>query len=345
MKPGVCYSLLLYLIFSSVIAVAADTTPSVNVYGRLHFVLANVEDKNTSLNTAGHRIGLKGEGKLNSGLGYFYKLETEYTNDNNFGRKDGLGGNSTSSSANAGTDLADVRVRHANVGLKGKQGSITIGRQDNPVNSTYVANVFEANSGAYLQTPYRMGHAIVFRMKKVSGVKSYVGAILEGGKSDDTDEQNLNAVMFGGSYSWADIKINGGYFSADYDLKSPDDVNTAAANDPVDTKTEFTNWSIGVSYFMNEIYMAINLEGSSEDKDGVTTDTDVIDIALTYTRDSVVYGVGYASADEEGVKKNRILLGAYINLGGNNDCYFETGQYNKEDGGGDNFVMGYRIKF
>ncbi|OUR70051.1 hypothetical protein A9Q73_00975 [Bermanella sp. 47_1433_sub80_T6] len=96
---------------------------------------------------------------------------------------------------------------------------------------------------------------------------------------------------------------------------------------------------------MNEIYMAINLEGSSEDKDGVTTDTDVIDIALTYTRDSVVYGVGYASADEEGVKKNRILLGAYINLGGNNDCYFETGQYNKEDGGGDNFVMGYRIKF
>ncbi len=263
MKIGVCYSLLFSLILPSVVAVAADTTPSVNVYGRLHFVVANVEDKNTSLNTAGHRIGLKGEGKLKMGLGYFYKLETEYTNDNTFGRKDGLGGNSTSSSANSGTDLADVRVRHANVGLKGKQGSITIGRQGNPVNGTYVANVFEANSGPYLQTPYRMGHSVVFRMKKVSGVRSYLGAILEGGKSDDTDEQNLNAVMLGGSYSLGDITFNGGYFSADYDLKSPDDVNTAAVNDAVDTKTEFTNWSLGVSYSMSENYLDVNLDGSS----------------------------------------------------------------------------------
>ncbi len=336
---------LICLLLCAPLNFAEDTTPSVNVYGRLHFILVNVKDKNTSINTAGHRIGLKGEGKLRNGLGYFYKLETEYSNDNNFGKKDGIGGNNQSASAVSGTDLADVKVRHSNVGLKGRTGTVSVGRQGSPMTGTYMANVFEANSGAYLQTPYRIGHSIVFKSKSFSGAKAYLGAILEGGESDDSNEQNLNALILGGSYSLGDLHMDLGFFNADYDLRQPDDVLTLLDNEFTDIKTEFSNWSFGISYSMREIYVGLNLESSTEKENGLKENTDVIELAFTYTHETVVYGFGYGSADEGGVKKNRFLIGAYVNIGGNNDWYIETGQYNEDDGRGDNIVTGYRIKF
>ena len=336
MKNGLLYSFFTCLLVTSFQALAADP-PSVNVYGRIHFRLIEQNDTNTSLSNAGHRIGLRGEGKLDNGYDFFYTIETEYKNDNGFGNKDGIGGNSvTGNSSTSSTDLADIVVRHAHAGLKTKLGSLTIGRQNNPLNATYVADVFEANSGFGEQSPYRIGNAIVYKAKSVAGVKGYVGAMLEGGTSDGTDEQELTGAVFGGAYSIGDININAGYFLADYTLEGPAVTNT---------KTEFTDWSVGVSYSMGEMYFGVNVESSTADTDGTEVDKDVIDLAATYTMKSVTYGVGYASVDDGTDTNTRILLGAYVNLGGNSDCYFETGQYNEEAGDGDNYVFGYRVKF
>ncbi|MEH6347268.1 MAG: porin [Bermanella sp.] len=335
MKNGLLYSFLTCLLVTPTQAYAADP-PSVNVYGRIHFRLIEQNDKNTNLSNAGHRIGLRGEGKLDNGYDFFYTLETEYKNDSGFGKNNGIGGKDvTKNSSRSSTDLADIVVRHAHAGLKTKLGSLTIGRQNNPLNATYVADVFEANSGYGEQSPYRIGNAIVYKAKSVAGVKGYAGAMLEGGASDGTDEQELTGAVFGGAYSIAGIHINAGYFLADYTL------DTAATS----TKTEFTDWSVGVSYSMGEMYFGVNVESSTSDTDGAETDTDVIDLAATYSMKSVTYGVGYASKDDGTDTKTRILLGAYVNLGGNSDCYFETGQYNEEAGDGDNYVFGYRVKF
>ncbi len=340
MKNGLLYSFLTCLLVTPTQAYAADP-PSVNVYGRIHFRLIEQNDKNTNLINAGHRIGLRGEGKLDNGYDFFYTLETEYKNDTGFGKNDGMGGRdmSDASSSNS-TDLAEIVVRHANAGLKTKLGSLTIGRQNNPLNATYVADVFEFNSGVGEQSPYRIGNAIVYKAKSVAGIKGYAGAMLEGGDGAGTEEQKLTGAVFGGAYSIGDIHINAGYFLADYTLEG-----AAVAN----TETEFTDWSVGVSYSMGEMYFGVNVESSTSEKDvnGVKTDTDtdVIDLAATYTMKSVTYGLGYASVDDGTDTGTRILLGAYINLGGNSDCYFETGQYNEEAGDGDNYVFGYRVKF
>ncbi len=352
MKNGLLYSFITCLLVTPTQAYAADP-PSVNVYGRIHFRLIEQNDKNTNLSNAGHRIGLRGEGKLDNGYDFFYTLETEYKNDSGFGKKDGMNGQDiTGNSSTSSTDLADIVVRHAHAGLKTKLGSLTIGRQNNPLNATYVADVFEANSGFGEQSPYRIGNAIVYKAKSVAGVKGYAGAMLEGGSSDGANEQELTGAVFGGAYSIAGININAGYFLAEYNLKTADNPNTILvvgnanhAADPIDTNVEFTDWSVGVSYSMGEMYLGVNIESSTTDTDGTEVDKDVIDLAATYTMKTVTYGVGYASVDDGTDTSTRILLGAYVNLGGNSDCYFETGQYNEEAGDGDNYVFGYRVKF
>lgn len=341
MKNGLLYSFFICLVVSPTQAFAADP-PSVNVYGRVHFRLIEQEDTDTTLTNAGHRIGLRGDGTMDNGMEFFYTIETEYNNDSSFGEKDGAGGSNVGdpSSTNS-TDLADIVVRHANIGLKGKQGSLTIGRQNNPLNATYVADVFEANSGWYEQSPYRIGHALVYKSPKMKGLEGYAGAMLEGSESTDSSE-SVDGIVAGGSYGIGDVTINVGYLAADFVSTSSD-------------KTEFTDVSVGVTYTIGEMYFGANVESStSTDSAGVDTDTDVIDLAFTYTMNSVTYGLGYASHDQGDLTSTRTLLGAYVSLGGNTDCYFEAGLFNKDaedgpdgDGSGDrdNYVLGYRVKF
>ncbi len=332
MKNGLLYSFFTCLLVTSFQALAADP-PSVNVYGRIHFRLIEANDTDTTLTNAGHRIGLRGEGAMDNGTEFFYTIETEYKNDSGFGKNDGMGGNDTTTpSSTSSTDLAEIVVRHANAGIRNKQGSITVGRQNNPLNATYVADVFEANSGWGEQAPYRIGHAVVVKGNAMGGIKGYAGLIMEGGASDVTNE-SLDGTVLGGSYSMGSLNINAGYLVADFVSTSTD-------------KSEFTDLSIGVSYSMGEMYFGVNVESATATSSaGVDTDTDVIDLAATYTMKSVTYGVGYASVDTGSITATRVLLGAYVSLGGNTDCYFEAGLQNEDAGDGDNYVMGYRVKF
>jgi predicted porin len=299
----------------------------------MHFRLIEANDQDTTLTNAGHRIGLRGEGAMDNGTEFFYTIETEYKNDSGFGKNDGMGGNdATTPSSTSSTDLAEIIVRHANAGVRNKQGSVTVGRQNNPLNATYVADIFEANSGAYERSPYRIGHALVVKSNSMGGMKGYAGLILEGGASDTTNE-SLDGMVLGGSYSLGSLTINAGYLAADF-------ISTSS------NKSEFSDISIGVSYSMGEMYFGVNVESATTtDTAGADTDEDVIDLAATYTMGSVTYGVGYASLDDGSDTSTRTLLGAYVNLGGNTDCYFETGLYNDEAGDGDNYVLGYRVKF
>ena len=183
MKNRLLYSFITCLLVTPTQQAFAADPPSVNVYGRIHFRLIEANDSDTTLTNAGHRIGLRGEGAMDNGTEFFYTIETEYNNDSAFGKNDGMGGNSSTPSSTSSTDLAEIAVRHANAGVRNKQGSITVGRQNNPLNATYVADIFERNSGWSEQAPYRVGHALVVKTNNMGGAKGYAGLILEGGAS------------------------------------------------------------------------------------------------------------------------------------------------------------------
>ncbi len=346
MKQGILFSVLASLLITPLIAVAAET-PDVDIYGRMHFRLVTGDDMAPNLDNGGHRLGFKGEGKLNNGMGFFYQLETEYGNDSDFGP-----------TSQGSTDSASLVVRQANVGLGGRKGSLTIGRQGSPMTSTYTADVFEFNSGAYEQSPYRLGHAIVLKANDLGGFKAFVGAILEGGSDVSGAEESTTGITLGGTYSIAGININAGYYAttatnepANTTANAFNTTNAAAITagtvDAVDVpaaESELTDISIGLSYSMGEMYFGLNIESATVDADGAETDTDVIDLAVTYTMDTVTYGLGYGTSDNGASDVNRVLLGAYVGLGGNNDCYIETGQYGG-DADDSNIVFGYRVKY
>jgi predicted porin len=311
----------------------AATKADTHFYGRIHIRLAAINDQDTSLNNAGHRLGIKGEGVLNNGWDFFYKLESEMNNDDGLGKKDGAGGHTLSEpSAVSSTDLADIVIRHAHAGLSNNLGSVTFGRQNNPLANTYTADVFETNSGAFEQTPFRLGHAIVFQTPNDNEARGYFGAMLEGGGDEEENEQ-LDGYVVGGQYKIQQLVFHLGLFHADFNRLNTD-------------KSEFSDASFGFSYQPNNFYFAANVEKSIlKAADGSEVTTDVIDLGMTYTVDSIIYGTGYATQDDGVNKRERFLIGAYLNLGSNNDCYIEMGLLNKAAGNNDNLTMGYRITF
>jgi predicted porin len=310
-------------------AAKADT----HFYGRIHIRLAAIKNQDTSLNNAGHRLGIKGEGVLNNGWDFFYKLESEMNNDDGLGKKDGAGGHTLSEpSAVSSTDLADIVIRHAHAGLSNDYGSVTFGRQSNPLANSYTADVFEANSGSFEQTPFRLGHALIFQTPNDNKVRGYVGAMLEGGGDEEENEQ-LDGFVVGGQYKLQKLVMHLGFFHADFNSLDTD-------------KSEFSDVSFGLSYQLKNIYLAANAEHSIlKAPDGNEVKTDKIDLGLTYTIDTITYGTGYAVQDNGTDRSSRFLIGAYIDLGSNNDCYVELGLLNKEAGDNDNLAMGYLITF
>ncbi len=307
----------------------ADT----HFYGRIHVRLAAINKQDTSLNNAGHRLGIKGEGVLNNGWDFFYKLESEMNNDDGLGKKDGAGGHTLSEpSAVSSTDLADIVIRHAHAGLSNDYGSITFGRQGNPLANSYTADVFEANSGSFEQTPFRLGHAIIIQSPNDHKLRGYAGAMLEGGGDEEENEQ-LDGFIIGGQYKLQQLAIHLGFFHADFKSLDTD-------------QSEFSDASIGLAYQLNNIYLAANAEHSTlKAANGTEITTDKIDLGLTYTVDKITYGTGYAIQDNGTDKSDRFLIGAYLDLGSNNDCYIELGLLNKAAGDNDNLAMGYRITF
>lgn len=325
------------LLFTSGLFVSAEAYAATNAdthfYGRIHIRLAAINNQDTSLNNAGHRIGIKGEGILNNGSGFFYKLESELHNDDGLGKKDGADGhNLAEPSATSGTDLADIVIRQAHAGLSNTWGSLTFGRQDNPLANSYTADVFEANSGSFEQTSFRLGHAVIYNTPNNFKLRGYLGTILEGGGDEDENEQ-LDGYVVGGQYQIDKLVIQLGLFHADFTTLDTD-------------QSEFTDISVGLTYRLGSLYLAANGEQSIlQAPDGSKVTTDKIDLALTYTINTITYGTGYATQDNETAKSDRFLIGAYLDLGSNNDCYIELGLLNKAAGDNDNLVLGYRITF
>lgn len=291
------------LAVAGAVAVPAVAMADATLYGRLHFQLQFDKDKDFNVANAGHRLGVKGDSQMDSGLTAFYQLETQYNNDKGSARK-----------SNSSTDAADITVRHANAGVKGDFGTATVGRFTNPMTSTYVADVFERNSGVYEQAPYRVGNALAYTTPNMSGFDGYVGIIGEG-EGSDTQYKDVDGYIVGGNYSVDGLYVGLGYMTADY---------TKAA----DGKTK--DLTFGVSYTVDNLYVAYNYEKATT---GVAkVDTKVHDFAVTYAIDKTTLGLGYARAktDNQDTKK-RTLVGVYHNLGGNADVYAEYADYNKGD--------------
>jgi predicted porin len=209
---------------------------------------------------------------------------------------------------------------------------MTFGRQSNPLANSYTADVFEANSGSFEQTSFRLGHAAIYQTPNEYNVKGYLGAILEGGGNEDENEQ-LDGYVIGGQYKVDRLVIHLGLLHVDFKSLNTD-------------QSEFTDVSLGASYKFENFYLAANVEQSVlQAADGTETTTDKIDLAMTYTINTITYGTGYATQDDGTAKSDRFLLGAYLDLGSNNDCYIELGLLNKAAGDKDNLVLGYRISF
>lgn len=327
-----CPFILLAAVLTSDISYAMQAADT-HFYGRIHVRLATIKNQDTSLNNAGHRLGIKGEGVLNNGWDFFYKLESELHNDDGLGKKDGADGhNLAEPSSTSSTDLADIVIRHAHLGLSNSYGILTLGRQNNPLANSYTADVFEANSGSFEQTSFRLGHAAIFQTPNTGKARAYLGAILEGG-GDDKENEQLDGYVMGGQYKLANVVIHLGAFHADFKSLDSD-------------KSEFSDVSAALAYRSGNLYLAANGEQSKlKAANGTETTTDKLDLALTYTMNTVTYGIGYAIQDREDIQSDRTLIGAYIDLGSNNDCYIELGLLNKAAGDTDNLAMGYRITF
>jgi len=311
----------------------AMQTADTHFYGRIHVRLATIKNQDTSLNNAGHRLGIRGEGELNNGWDFFYKLESELHNDDGLGKKDGADGhNLAEPSATSSTDLADIVIRHAHIGLANSYGQLTLGRQNNPLASSYTADVFEANSGSFEQTSFRFGHAAIFQTPNTGKARAYLGAILEGGGDEDENEQ-LDGYVIGGQFKVGELILHLGAFHADFKSLDSD-------------QSEFSDVSAALAYRSGNLYLAANGEQSIlQAADGSKTTTDKLDLAMTYSLKTVTYGIGYAVQDSEDIQSDRILFGAYLDLSSNNDFYIELGLLNKAAGDNDNLVAGYRITF
>lgn len=325
-------ALLIICLFISNNSVSA-TKPNTSFYGSIQMRLAAIKDKDTSLNNAGHKIGLKGEGVLNNGWDFFYKLEAGLSNDDGLGKKDGTGSNTlTEPSAGSGSDLADMAIRQAHVGISNSIGSLTFGRQDNPFANTYTADVFTANSGSFEQAPFRLGHAMIFKTANDKKARAYLGTFLEGGGDEDANEQ-VDGYVIGGRYTLAQFVFHLGLFHSDF---------VSLAGD----QSEFSDISLGLSYQFKRFYLAVNAEQSVlTAADGSDITSDKIDLGVTYTIDTITYGTGFATQDDGNDKKERFLIGAYLDLGSNNDCYIELGLLNKAAGDNDNIAIGYGVSF
>ncbi|MFP8967579.1 porin [Pokkaliibacter sp. CJK22405] len=312
---------------ASILPVVANADAT--LYGRLHFRVNFDDGKDASINNAGHRLGVKGESELDSGLTAFYQLETEYHND-----RDGQ------SSATSGAADANLAVRHANAGVKGDFGKVTIGRFENPMYRTIVGDVFERTSAAFTQTQERIGSALSYETPSFAGLNAYA-TVVAAGEGDSSDYKDVDAYSAGLNYENNGFYAGIGYWQAEF---TEDQTN----HDKQDL-------SVGVSYNFNNIYVAGNYEHNEEsltDDGGI----DVWDVAASYTIDKTRFGINYSEADpDQGSKMTRGMVGVYHDLGGGADVYAEYANVNgaAEDGNdawgidglSDSVTLGYRVKF
>lgn len=293
---------------------ATELANNIHLYGRVHFEAVSQKDADFNIVNAGHRLGIKGTTKTDAGHEAFFILETEYRND-----QGGV-------TANASRGGANLQVRLGNAGLRTDVGTVTVGRMNNPLNSTYVADVFERNSGAFEQAAYRIAHTLKLQPKLSGPVDVYAGLISNGEGADTNGEEDVDGYMAGASFKGMGVTLNLGYQNMEFN----------------DTSGDFEDISVGLIYVKDALYLGLNYEMA----DASGTETSVIDTAITYNMENITYGVGYAINDTDGADEaNRWLVGAYYKLGGNTDTYLEYADYNKAAGDGDNFVWGYRMKF
>ncbi len=313
----------------------ADAT----LYGRLHFQMQFDKNQDMNIANAGHRLGVKGESELDSGLTAFYQLETQFGND-------------TDGTSTEGTTDANLKVRHANAGVKGDFGKVTVGRFENPMYKTVVGDVFERTSAAFTQTQERIGNSLAYESPSYAGFNGYAAITGDGGNEDFTDAsgvkhsyKDVDGYVAGVNYEANGLYAGVGYAQSQYE-KDQD------SYDKHDV-------SVGVSYTYNNAFVGANYEHNQQlaTSAGATDGSiDVYDVAATYTIDKTTIGLNYSQANPDNADKlKRSLVGVYHDLGGGADVYAEYYNVNgaAEQGASDygidalndGFTVGYRVKF
>ncbi|PXF30837.1 hypothetical protein WH50_13275 [Pokkaliibacter plantistimulans] len=330
------------LAVAGALAAPAVSMADATLYGRLHFQMQFVKDQDMNIANAGHRLGVKGESEMDSGLTAFYQIETEYQNDR-------------SGTSSSGTVDANLKVRLANAGVKGDFGKVTVGRQSNPYSDIYVSDIFEYNSGVFENESFRMGNAVSYATPDLSGFGASLSFVADGTHkatvdtgavdadgnaittTDSTDNYNkdVDAYILGAHYEANGFYAAAAYKTAKYEKQHSDSLSYSDSMD---------SYGLGLSYTVNNFLAAAYWEKTKTDNANDSVKN--WDLAASYTMDKTTFGLAYGQSKTESEDAaKRTMVGVYQNLGGGADVYAEYGAYNEKAGDGDNVVVGYRVKF
>ncbi|MFP8965469.1 porin [Pokkaliibacter sp. CJK22405] len=305
------------LAVAGALAAPAISMADATLYGRIHERVVFQESNDAAIQNAGHRLGVKGESEMDSGLTAFYQLETEYQSMDD-----------TASQAASGAPAADLHVRLAFAGVKGDFGTVTVGRLNNPYSDIYTADIFEYNSGIYEASTFRLGNAITYATPDMNGFGAAVGLSATGEGDSDT-YNDADSYLAQVHYSANGLTAVAAYQSYN---------STDASGDTED------DYGLGLSYTVNNLLFAGYYEHSEND---ASEDVDNWDLAVQYTMDKTKLGFLYGESDKDSNDEQRAMVGVYHDLGGGADIYAEYGIYDDDNGTNDddNVVVGYRIKF
>ncbi|CCQ09537.1 putative Outer membrane porin [Pseudoalteromonas luteoviolacea B = ATCC 29581] len=170
----------------------------VNVYGRVHIGVQNMDDGQSSTVSAesyASRLGFKGDGKLTDGVSAFYKFEFEVKPTEN---------------ENDGKSAENITARSQYVGVKGGFGELLVGRNDTPMkqsqNSLDLMNDFTADISSLMAGENRLGDTIHYTTPALAHLRFEVAYIAKD-NSKQSGETGLSVAATYGDDKLKDTPV------------------------------------------------------------------------------------------------------------------------------------------
>jgi predicted porin len=335
----------------------ADAT----LYGSFRMGIAKTDDGDLDVVDTSSRIGIKGtvDLGLDSAEGFF-KAEWQAI----------------------GTDDADqtdaLRARQMLTGLRGDWGTLILGKQWLPhaLWIQHTTAIFHPGDGGYGErfnlgntAPGKSGHflkrtegALTYHSPVMNGFQFVGGVVLLGDKDDndgsaddDVDAYNLalrySANGFTAAISYGELDVNGNSDSTALTV----DATSASTSEPVvstttTTNTEYKTENLGVAlkYKANALEVMAKYEEEENKANGVvTTDEDVIELAVRYTVNGTAFYARVAEYDEKVADTDLTQYGVGVSHKmGKGIVYLEYFDNDSDDTANpDRLLAGYRLDF
>ena len=176
--------------------------PSLEFYGQVEYRLVQRESIDLDGFIDKARVGLVGLKQLEFVPGVRARGQIEFDLPNN------------GSIASASTDSGEVKIRKAQVGLKGGFGELIVGRQNHLYADTYKIDAFKNDSGAFEASVFRIGNAITYVTPKFGDA---VDLYLQIANDVGDDEEDIDLYTVGGSAAFGGLDVRLAYSNLEDD--------------------------------------------------------------------------------------------------------------------------------